>query len=151
MLDFNLNEEQAMIRDMARKFAEKEMLPAAEHYDQNDEYPWPIIKKAQKAGLISSNVPEEFGGPGLDVLGECIINEALAWACSGIQTVIMLNNLAAWPILLAGSQAGGWLRCGRHSHHGRAPRGGVPPQRLEDLDHQRTGGQLLCDLCQDRR
>jgi len=105
MLNFNLNEEQAMIRDMARKFAEKEMLPAAEHYDQSDEFPWPIIKKAQKTGLISSNVPEEYGGPGLDVLGECIINEALAWACSGIQTAIMLNNLAAWPILLAGSEA----------------------------------------------
>ena len=78
MLNFNLNEEQAMIRDMARKFAEKEMLPAAEHYDQSDEFPWPIIKKAQKIGLISSNIPEEYGGPGLDVLGECIINEALA-------------------------------------------------------------------------
>jgi acyl-CoA dehydrogenase len=105
VLNFDLNEEQAMIRDMARKFAEKEILPAAEHYDQSDEYPWPIIKKAQKAGLISSNVPEVYGGPGLDVLGECIINEEMARACSGIQTAIMLNNLAAWPILLAGSEA----------------------------------------------
>ena len=103
MLNFNLSEEQEMIRDMARNFAKKEMLPAAEHYDQSDEYPWPIIKKAQKAGLISSNIPEEYGGPGLGVLEECIINEELAWACSGIQTAIMLNNLAAWPILLAGN------------------------------------------------
>ena len=55
--------------------------------------------------MISSNVPETYGGPGLDVLGECIINEEMARACSGIQTAIMLNNLAAWPILLAGSEA----------------------------------------------
>ncbi len=103
MLDFTLSEEQEMIRDMARNFARKEILPKAEHYDQSDEYPWPIIKKAQKAGLISSNIPPEYGGPGLGVLEECIINEELAWACSGVQTAIMLNNLASWPILLAGN------------------------------------------------
>ncbi len=103
MLNFTLSEEQEMIREMARNFARKEILPKAEHYDQSDEYPWPIIKKAQKAGLISSNIPAEYGGPGLGVLEECIINEELAWACSGIQTAIMLNNLASWPILLAGN------------------------------------------------
>lgn len=103
MLDFTLSEEQEMIRDMARNFAKKEILPKAEHYDQSDEYPWPIIKKAQKAGLISSNIPAEYGGPGLGVLEECIINEELAWACSGVQTAIMLNNLASWPILLTGN------------------------------------------------
>ena len=103
MLDFTLSEEQEMIRDMARNFARKEILPKAEHYDRSDDYPWPIIKKAQKAGLISSNIPAEYGGPGLGVLEECIINEELAWACSGVQTAIMLNNLASWPILLAGN------------------------------------------------
>jgi acyl-CoA dehydrogenase len=103
VLDFNLTEEQEMIREMARSFARKEILPKAEHYDQADEFPWPIIKKAQRTGLISSNIPEQYGGPGLGVLEECIINEELAWACSGIQTVLMLNNLAAWPILLAGN------------------------------------------------
>jgi acyl-CoA dehydrogenase len=103
MLDFRLNEEQEMMQEMARDFAKKEIAPVAEHYDQADEYPWPVIRKAFKAGLISTNVPEEYGGPGLGVLEECIINEELAWGCSGIQTAIMLNNLAAWPIILAGS------------------------------------------------
>jgi acyl-CoA dehydrogenase len=103
MLDFRLNEEQTMMQEMARSFAKKEIAPVAEHYDQADEYPWPVIRKAFKAGLISTNVPEEYGGPGLDVLDECIINEELAWGCSGIQTALMLNNLAAWPIILAGS------------------------------------------------
>lgn len=103
MLDFTLSEEQEMIRDTARRFAHREILPVAEHYDRSDEYPWPIIHKAQKLGLLSSNIPPEYGGPGLGVVEECLINEELAWACSGIQTAIMLNNLAAWPILLAGT------------------------------------------------
>jgi len=103
MLNFDLSEEQKMIRDLARDFARKEILPKAEHYDRSGEYPWPIVRKAQKVGLVSSNVPEEYGGPGLGVLEECILNEELAWACSGIHTALMLNNLAAWPLLLAGN------------------------------------------------
>lgn len=103
MLNYTLSDEQVMIRDTARSFAKKEMAPAAEHYDQADEYPWPVIRKAFKTGLISSNIPEEYGGPGLGVLDECLINEELAWGCSGIQTAIMLNNLAAWPIILTGN------------------------------------------------
>ncbi len=105
MLSYQLTEEQEMIRDMARSFAKKEILPVAEHYDSNEEYPWPIVKKAGKLGLISSNIPEAYGGPGMGVLEECIINEELAWGCSGIQTALMLNNLAAWPIILAGNEA----------------------------------------------
>ena len=104
MLDYTLTEEQEMIRDLARSFAKREILPVAELYDRNDEYPWPIVKKAQKLGLISSNVPERYGGPGFGVLEECIINEELAWACSGIQTALMLNNVTAWPIILAGTE-----------------------------------------------
>jgi acyl-CoA dehydrogenase len=104
MLDYRLTDEQEMIRDMARSFAKKEIAPVAEHYDRSDEYPWTIVKKAGKLGLISSNIPEQYGGPGMGVLEECIINEELAWGCSGIQTVLMLNNLASWPIILAGNE-----------------------------------------------
>ncbi len=104
MLDFKLSDEQQMIRDMARDFAEKEILPVADYYDRNDEYPWPVIKKAQKVGLIGLNIPAEYGGPGLGILEESIVNEELAWGCSGIQTALMLNSLAAWPIILAGSE-----------------------------------------------
>ena len=41
-----LNDEQLMLRDMARDFARKEIAPNAEHYDRANEFPWPIIKKA---------------------------------------------------------------------------------------------------------
>jgi acyl-CoA dehydrogenase len=104
MLDYTLTEEQEMIRDLARRFAKREILPVAELYDRNDQYPWPIVEKARKLGLISSNVPERYGGPGFGVLEECIINEELAWGCSGIQTALMLNNVAAWPIILVGTE-----------------------------------------------
>jgi acyl-CoA dehydrogenase len=105
MMDFTFDDEQRMLRDLAHQFAEREIKPVAEHYDTNGEFPWPIINKSRELGLLNVNIPEEYGGPGLDVLGECIVNEELAWACSGIQTAMMLNSLAAWPIILGGDEA----------------------------------------------
>lgn len=115
MLNFEFDDELRMVRDLAHQFAEKEILPVAEQYDKGGEFPWPIIRKAHGLGLMNLNVPESYGGPGLSVLEECVVNEELAWACSGIQTAMMLNSLAAWPIILAGNEAqkrkylGEWL------------------------------------------
>jgi len=99
-----LSSEQKMLRDFAHDFAEKEIKPVAEHYDESGEFPWPVIEKARENGLISLNVPETYGGPGMNLLEECIVNEEFAWACSGIQTALVLNSLAALPILIAGTE-----------------------------------------------
>ena len=104
MLNFLLSSEQKMLRDLAHDFAENEIKPVAEYYDHHEEYAWPIVKKALANGLLSVNIPEQYGGPGMSLLEECILNEELAWACSGIQTSLMLNSLAAMPIIIAGSE-----------------------------------------------
>lgn len=115
MIDFTLTDEQRMLRDLAHDFAVKEILPVVEHFDKSGEYPWPIIHKAQEIGLMNLNVPEAYGGPGVGVLEECIVAEELAWACSGIQTATMLNQLACLPIIIGGSEEqkmqylGGWV------------------------------------------
>ena len=105
MLSFQFNDEQRMLRDLAHQFAEKEIVPVAEHYDTSGEYPWPVLQKAMDLGLMNLNIPEEYGGPGTSVLEECIVNEELAWGCSGIQTAMMLNSLACWPVILGASEA----------------------------------------------
>ena len=105
MLNFNLSSEQKMLRDMAHDFAENEIKPVAEHYDQSHEFPWPVVKKALEYGLLSVNVPEKYGGPGMSLLEEVILNEELAWGCSGIQTALMLNSLTSLPIMIAGTEA----------------------------------------------
>ena len=112
-VNFSLNEEQTMIQQLARDFARNEMAPAAEHYDQTHEYPWPIIKKAQALGLTTLNVPEEYGGLGLSLFEACMAAEDLAWGCSGISTAMGVNGLAILPILVAGSEAQKKDYCGR--------------------------------------
>jgi acyl-CoA dehydrogenase len=112
-INFNLTEEQQMIRQLARDFSRNEIAPVAEHYDKSHEYPWPVIKQAQELGLTSLNVPEEYGGLGLSLFEECLVGEELAWGCSGISTAVAINNLALLPILIAGNEEQKKVYCGR--------------------------------------
>jgi acyl-CoA dehydrogenase len=102
-INFELNKDQQMLQNLARDFAAKEILPKAEQYDQNGEWPWDIFQKAAEIGMVNLNVPEEYGGLGASVFEECIVGEEFAYACSGIQTALVLNQLAVLPILLAGN------------------------------------------------
>lgn len=104
-LQLELSEDLQMLQNLARDFARKEIIPKAEHYDRSGEWPWDIFNKARKVGLVNLNIPEEYGGVGASVLEECIVGEELAYGCSGIQTALMLNQLAALPINIAGSEA----------------------------------------------
>src|ERR1700760_2420612 len=104
MVDFTLTDEQKNLRDMAHDFAEKEIRPVAWEYDKDGTWPQDVIDKAHEVGLMNTHVPEEFGGPGLTYLDGCIIEEELAWGCSGIQTSLGANGLASAPVGLAGSE-----------------------------------------------
>ena len=110
-IGFALGEEQRMLQDLARDFARTEMAPVAEHYDRTAEFPMPVIQKARKAGLLNINIPIEYGGGGASLVEECLVGEELAWVCSGIGTTMMINNLAAIPIIVGGSpeQKHEWL------------------------------------------
>ena len=103
MVDFTLTEEQEAVRKLARDFAVNEMRPVARHYDEAEEFPWPIVEKAHELGLINALIPEEYGGVGADKLTECLIAEELFYGCAGMGTSLMANSLALTPIILAGT------------------------------------------------
>lgn len=104
-LQFELSGNMKMLRDLARDFTQKEIIPRAEQYDRSDEWPWEIFNKAREVGLVNLNFPEAYGGLGACVLEECIVTEEMAYGCSGIQTALMLNQLGVLPLLLAGTDA----------------------------------------------
>jgi acyl-CoA dehydrogenase len=104
-LQLELSDDLQMLQNLARDFARKEIIPVAEHYDRTGEWPWDLFKRALKVGLVNLNIPEEYGGVGASVLEECIVGEELAYGCSGIQTALMLNQLASLPIIIAGNEA----------------------------------------------
>jgi len=102
---FQLNEEQTMIQQMAREFAEKEIIPVAPEYDASHAYPQPVVDKAKELGLTTMNVPEAYGGMGISLLEEMLVAEELAYGCSGISLAITINALAGLPIIIAGNEA----------------------------------------------
>jgi acyl-CoA dehydrogenase len=104
VVDFTLTDEQKSLRELAHDFAAKEIRPNAWEYDRDGTWPQDIIDKAHEVGLMNTHVPEEFGGAGLSYLDGCLIEEELAWGCSGIQTSLGANGLAGAPILLGGSE-----------------------------------------------
>jgi acyl-CoA dehydrogenase len=104
MVDFTLTDEQKDLRELAHDFAEKEIRPVAWELDKDGGWPQAILDKAHEVGLMNTHLPEEYGGPGLDYLSGCIIEEELSWGCSGVQTSLGANGLAAAPVMLGGSE-----------------------------------------------
>jgi acyl-CoA dehydrogenase len=103
MVDFSLSDEQRALRELAHDFAEREIRPVAWELDREGTFPRELIERAHGVGLMNLHVPERFGGAGLGYLDAALIEEELAWGCSGVQTSLGANGLALTPLLLAGS------------------------------------------------
>lgn len=91
-MDFALTEEQEMIRDAAREFAQKEILPTAAEFDETGKFPLETIRKAGELGFMGIEVPEEYGGAGLDAVGFALLMEEIAAADAAHSTIISVNN-----------------------------------------------------------
>ncbi len=76
-MDFELTEEQRMIRETARKFAGKEMLPNLRENERQERFDREIIKKMASQGLLAPHMPQEYGGLGLDYVTSAIVWESL--------------------------------------------------------------------------
>jgi alkylation response protein AidB-like acyl-CoA dehydrogenase len=105
-MDFQLNEEQQMVRQMARDFAEKELKPRAAETDEIGHLPIEAIKKMAPLGLLGLPVPEEYGGPGIDSISAAIVIEEIGRACGSTGLSIAAHNgLGLWPIVAFGTEA----------------------------------------------
>jgi len=103
-MDFFLTEKQKELQEKAREFAIREVLPVARKYDESEEFPIDVIKKAHEEGLLNLAIPKKYGGPGYGLLDACIVVEEISAACPGIATSIFDNNLGAEPIIIGGNE-----------------------------------------------
>ncbi|NOY91743.1 MAG: acyl-CoA dehydrogenase [Deltaproteobacteria bacterium] len=103
MLDFELTEEQSFLVDTARRFTKDKIIPIAGECDKTHEFPMDVFKEAWELGLVAPNIPEEVGGSGLSELDHVLLTEELAYGCTGIQTSMTANALAATPLIIAGT------------------------------------------------
>lgn len=91
-MDFTLNEEQRMIRDMARDFAQNEIAPVAAEYDETSQFPTETIRKMGELGLMGIEVPEQYGGAGLDTISYVLAMEEICKADAAHGTIMSVNN-----------------------------------------------------------
>ena len=98
-MDFELNEEHRMIRDTARDFADKELVPIAEQVDEPREPPMDAVKKLAELGFMGMMVPEEYGGAGLDDISYVLAMEEISRGCASTGVIMDVNNsLVCEPI-----------------------------------------------------
>ena len=103
-MDFDLSEEQRMLRQAIREFAEKEIKPYGREYDEKGEFPWDILKKAAKLGYVGMDLPEEYGGANMDFLSCFIAAEELTRADSGVGSAIATATLGCPMIKYFGTE-----------------------------------------------
>jgi acyl-CoA dehydrogenase len=83
-MDFQLSEEHLTVKKWAHEFAEQEVRPVAPQYDETEDFPWPVVKKAAEIGLYSLDFYTEMVGQDNTGLTMPIVQEELAWGCAGI-------------------------------------------------------------------
>ncbi len=118
-MQFQLDPEQREISELARRFAEREIVPRAAEADRNKRFPAEVHERAQQLGLLGVNLPEDVGGGGLGCLELVLVTEALCRGCLGIGTALCVNALATEPIVIAGTPAQ------RSRYLGRAAQGAL--------------------------
>ncbi|MEM1438800.1 MAG: acyl-CoA dehydrogenase family protein [Pseudomonadota bacterium] len=104
-MDFSLTEEQQMIQSAARDFAQSEIVPVAAAFDQSGEFPADTIAKAGELGFMGIEVPDTYGGAGLDAVCYALVMEEIAAADAAHSTIVSVNNsLYNNGILLFGTE-----------------------------------------------
>ena len=97
-MDFQLSEEQAAIRDMARAFAADHFAPNAARWDAEEVFPVQELRMAAELGLAGIYVSDDVGGAGLGRLEAAIVFEELSAACPSTAAYLSIHNMVAWMI-----------------------------------------------------
>ena len=110
MVSFELTDEQKEIRDWVHSFAEKEIRPVAHQYDEAEEFPWPVVKKAAEVGLYGTEFLQQTYGDGTGIM-PALVAEELTWGCAGIALAIQGTGLPVAAIFSQGTpdQISQWI------------------------------------------
>jgi len=104
-MDFSLTEEQRMIQTAAREFAQNEIAPVAARFDESGEFPMDTVRAAGELGFMGVEVPEAYGGSGLDPVSYALIIAEISAADAAHGTIVSVNNsLYGVPLLKFGTE-----------------------------------------------
>jgi len=122
-MDFDLTDEQKLVRETARSFTDKEIVPRARENDRNHHFDIDLVRQIADQGYLGAIVPREYGGAGLDYVTYGLVVEEVGRGCSAMRTVISVQtSLVCSSILRWGTEeqkqhylpklcSGEWLGC----------------------------------------
>lgn len=104
-MDYLLTEEQNMVRDMVRKFAEKELKPIADRLDREHTHSPEVLTQLAEMGVLGVAIPAEYGGGGMDYVSYALVVAEISRACAGTGTIVAAHNsLYCYPVLKFGNE-----------------------------------------------
>src|SRR6266702_6133147 len=96
-------DEQKAICEMVRQFADEQIIPNAEHYDHEDEFPEPIVEEMKELGLFGVTIGEEYGGLGLDLTTYAMIVEELSRGWISISGIVNTHFIGSYLLMKFGT------------------------------------------------
>ncbi len=104
-MNFELTDEQKMIQEMARKFAEREIKPVAAEFDRTHAHPAEICAKMGELGLMGVTIPEAYGGAGMDYVCYALATIEISKACASCGVIMSVcNSLYNFPVYAYGTE-----------------------------------------------
>lgn len=104
-MDFQLTEEQQMVRNAVREYAQNEIAPVAREYDEAEKFPREQLNGLAELGLLGMIIPEEYGGAGFDSVSYAVALEEIAKADSSVAVIVSVtNSVCCYPILSYGTE-----------------------------------------------
>ncbi|MBU1207042.1 MAG: acyl-CoA dehydrogenase [Proteobacteria bacterium] len=104
-MNFELSEEQKMIQEMARDFAENEIKPKAPELDKTERHPAEIVQKMAELNLLGIAIPDVYGGGGADIVSYVVALEEISRGCASVGVIMSVNNsLVCDPIYTFGTE-----------------------------------------------
>lgn len=104
-MSYFLTDEQELIRNSAKEFAETEVKPKAKKLDETHEFPWEWVNKCAELGFLGLPIPEEYGGVGADCLSEMLVIEEIAKYSASLALIIDAHtSLGCMPLLHGGTE-----------------------------------------------
>src|SRR2546430_12384712 len=159
-MDFSLTPEQELIRDSAREFCEREIVPHSRDWDRVEELDRGLVPKLAATGYLGATIAEEYGGMGLDTVAYCLLMEELGRADSSVRGIVSVNlglvgkTIAKWgteeqkrewlPQLAAGTALGCYALTEPGS--GSDPAGLVTRAERDGDDWLLSGSKLFITL-----
>jgi alkylation response protein AidB-like acyl-CoA dehydrogenase len=96
-------DEQKAITEMVRQFVDEQIIPSAEHYDHEDEFPAPIVEQMKELGLFGVTIPEDYGGMGLDLTTYAMIVEELSRGWISISGIVNTHFIGSYLLIKFGT------------------------------------------------